>query len=176
MGIFEITTYRTERGYSDKRHPDEVKWGKSLQEDVERRDFTINAMAMGLNPPALRAPSPNPKDLGITQQPDPGSQHDGVTIEIPVAVLNQLPPAAFTWHVPGYREDLATELIRSLPKSLRTSFVPAPNHAAAALAWLAQRPDVASAPEGDTAPDTIAFPDALGPGPFGPGLHDGIVG
>ncbi len=72
-------------------------------------------------------------ELEITYVFDPGSQHDGVTIEIPVAVLNQLPPAAFTWSVPGYREDLATELIRSLPKSVRTSFVPAPNHAAAAL-------------------------------------------
>ena len=100
-------------------------------------------------------------ELEITYVFDPGSQHDGVTIEIPVVVLNQLPAAAFTWHVPGYREDLATELIRSLPKSLRTSFVPAPNHAAAALGWLSQRPDVASAPEGDTAPDTISFPDAL---------------
>lgn len=49
MGIFEVTTYRTERGYSDKRHPDIVKWGKSLQEDVERRDFTINAMAMNIS-------------------------------------------------------------------------------------------------------------------------------
>lgn len=49
MGIFEITTYRTERGYSDKRHPDVVKWGKSLKEDVERRDFTINAMAMDIS-------------------------------------------------------------------------------------------------------------------------------
>lgn len=55
--IFEVTTYRTERGYSDNRHPDAVAWGKSLDEDVERRDFTINAMALGLNPPALRAPS-----------------------------------------------------------------------------------------------------------------------
>ena len=99
--------------------------------------------------------------LEITYVFDPGSQHDGVTIDIPVAVLNQLPPAAFTWSVPGYREDLATELIRSLPKSVRTSFVPAPNHAAAALAWLAQRPDVASTAQGDTAPDTITFPDAL---------------
>jgi len=55
--IFEITTYRSEEGYSDKRHPDKVSWGKSLEEDLKRRDFTINAMAMGLNPPALRAPS-----------------------------------------------------------------------------------------------------------------------
>ncbi len=47
--IFEVTTYRTERGYSDSRHPDEIKWGKSLEEDVQRRDFTINAMAIESN-------------------------------------------------------------------------------------------------------------------------------
>jgi len=44
--IFEVTTFRTERGYSDSRHPDEVKWGKTLNEDLERRDFTINAIAI----------------------------------------------------------------------------------------------------------------------------------
>src|SRR5215208_2135797 len=43
---FEITTYRTEHGYSDSRRPDEVRWGKTLQEDLQRRDFTINAMAL----------------------------------------------------------------------------------------------------------------------------------
>ena len=47
--IYEITTYRTEQGYTDKRRPDEVKWGKSLEEDLARRDFTINAMAIGLD-------------------------------------------------------------------------------------------------------------------------------
>lgn len=46
--ILEVTTYRTERGYSDGRHPDEVKWGKTLKEDLERRDFTINALAMDI--------------------------------------------------------------------------------------------------------------------------------
>jgi len=44
--IFEVTTYRSEEGYADSRHPDKVVWGKSLEEDVKRRDFTINAMAM----------------------------------------------------------------------------------------------------------------------------------
>src|SRR3989344_2069633 len=42
----EITTYRKEMGYSDKRHPDEIVWGKTLEEDLARRDFTINAMAL----------------------------------------------------------------------------------------------------------------------------------
>ncbi len=42
----EITTFRTEHGYSDGRHPDEVKWGNDLAEDLARRDFTINAMAL----------------------------------------------------------------------------------------------------------------------------------
>ena len=39
----EITTYRTEHSYSDCRHPDQVVWGKTLKEDLKRRDFTINA-------------------------------------------------------------------------------------------------------------------------------------
>jgi len=43
---FEITTFRKEFGYSDKRRPDRVEWGKSLEEDMSRRDFTINAMAV----------------------------------------------------------------------------------------------------------------------------------
>jgi len=42
---FEITTYRTEGTYSDNRRPDFVKWGKTIEEDLQRRDFTINAMA-----------------------------------------------------------------------------------------------------------------------------------
>lgn len=42
----EITTFRTEHGYSDKRRPDKVKWGKNLGEDLKRRDFTINALAL----------------------------------------------------------------------------------------------------------------------------------
>ena len=43
--IYEVTTYRTERGYSDRRHPDQIIWGKTLEEDLSRRDFTINAIA-----------------------------------------------------------------------------------------------------------------------------------
>ncbi|MCH7641353.1 hypothetical protein IID22_04105, partial [Patescibacteria group bacterium] len=43
---YEITTFRREYGYSDARRPDKVEWGKSLEEDLKRRDFTINAMAL----------------------------------------------------------------------------------------------------------------------------------
>ena len=42
----EITTYRTEAKYTDKRHPDEIRFAKTLEEDLKRRDFTVNAMAM----------------------------------------------------------------------------------------------------------------------------------
>lgn len=44
----EITTYRTEANYSDNRHPEKVEWGKSIEEDLSRRDFTMNAIAMGI--------------------------------------------------------------------------------------------------------------------------------
>ncbi len=45
----EITTYRNESKYTDKRHPDEIKFAKSIQEDLARRDFTINAIALGIS-------------------------------------------------------------------------------------------------------------------------------
>jgi len=44
--VYEITTFRKEIGYSDSRHPDKVSWGKTIEEDLIRRDFTINAMAL----------------------------------------------------------------------------------------------------------------------------------
>jgi len=44
--VLEITTYRSESGYSDRRRPDRVKWGKTIAKDLTRRDFTVNAMAL----------------------------------------------------------------------------------------------------------------------------------
>lgn len=44
--LYDITTYRSESEYSDKRRPDSVEWGKTIEEDLKRRDFTINAIAL----------------------------------------------------------------------------------------------------------------------------------
>lgn len=48
--IYEITTYRSEKGYSDRRHPDKVIWGETLVEDLKRRELTISAIALGPDP------------------------------------------------------------------------------------------------------------------------------
>jgi ATP-dependent helicase HrpA len=71
--------------------------------------------------------------LPLSYEFAPGEPDDGVTADIPLAELNQVNPAQFGWQVPGLREELVTELIRSLPKSLRTAFVPAPDTARAVL-------------------------------------------
>ncbi len=65
---------------------------------------------------------------------EPGAADDGVMIDIPVATLNRVEDEDFSWNVPGLREELVTELIRSLPKQLRVNFVPAPNTAREFLA------------------------------------------
>jgi ATP-dependent helicase HrpA len=65
---------------------------------------------------------------------EPGAADDGITIDVPVAVLNRVGDEDFSWNVPGLREELVIELIRSLPKNLRVNFVPAPNTARAFLA------------------------------------------
>ena len=57
-----------------------------------------------------------------------------MTVEIPLATLNQVDGEEFSWQVPGLREELVTELIRSLPKQLRRAFVPAPETARAVAA------------------------------------------
>ena len=65
---------------------------------------------------------------------DPGQAVDGVAVQIPVALLNQVQESGFDWHIPAFRHELISGLIKSLPKSLRRNFVPAPNYADAVLA------------------------------------------
>jgi len=92
-----------------------------------------------------------PTSLGLDYRFAPGDAQDGVTVAVPLADLAGLPTAPFTWGVPGQRLELATELIRSLPKATRQHVVPAPDFAGRALEWLASRADF-----------TRPFPDELG--------------
>jgi ATP-dependent helicase HrpA len=75
-------------------------------------------------------------ELPLSYEFAPGEQDDGVSVDIPLATLNQVNGAEFGWHVPGLREELVTELIRSLPKQLRRNLVPAPETARTVLARL----------------------------------------
>ncbi|MFF5439630.1 ATP-dependent RNA helicase HrpA [Streptomyces achromogenes] len=69
----------------------------------------------------------------VTYQFEPGADADGVTVHIPLQVLNQVTDEGFDWQIPGLREEVVTELIRSLPKPVRRNYVPAPNYARAFL-------------------------------------------
>ncbi|MFC7897181.1 ATP-dependent RNA helicase HrpA [Streptomyces sp. NPDC057381] len=70
-----------------------------------------------------------PLKLRVTYQFEPGADADGVTVHVPLQVLNQVTDEGFDWQIPGLREQVVTELIRSLPKPIRRNYVPAPNYA-----------------------------------------------
>ena len=72
--------------------------------------------------------------LPLAYQFEPGTELDGVTVDIPVATLPQVERQDFSWPVPGLREELVVAMIRSLPKQLRVNFVPAPDVARGFLA------------------------------------------
>ncbi|KEY91233.1 ATP-dependent RNA helicase hrpA [Candidatus Photodesmus blepharus] len=67
--------------------------------------------------------------LKLSYRFEPGSQGDGVTVHIPISVLNQIEPVGFDWHVPGLRRELVVSLIKALPKTLRKNFISAQNYA-----------------------------------------------
>jgi ATP-dependent helicase HrpA len=78
--------------------------------------------------------SAGPAGLTVSYTFEPGHDADGVTIDIPLKTLNQASPEEFSWQIPGLRLELVTELIRSLPKTLRRELVPAPDLAREILA------------------------------------------
>jgi len=78
-------------------------------------------------------------ELPLSYAFEPGTEVDGITVDVPLAQLHQLEPADFAWQVPGHRLELVTALIRTLPKTWRRSFVPAPDHARAVLPQLSGR-------------------------------------
>ncbi|MBB3345123.1 ATP-dependent RNA helicase HrpA [Luteimonas sp. RC10] len=74
--------------------------------------------------------------LAVSYRFEPGAPDDGMTVSVPLHLLNAIDPARLSWLAPGFVEDKAAALIRSLPKALRRNFVPAPDFARAfAQAW-----------------------------------------
>ncbi|MEW9798667.1 ATP-dependent RNA helicase HrpA [Alteromonas sp. CYL-A6] len=69
---------------------------------------------------------------------EPNADDDGVTVMIPLPLLNQVEDIGFDWQVPGLRHERIVAMIKSLPKRLRRNFVPAPNFADACLADISQ--------------------------------------
>ncbi|MCZ9299781.1 ATP-dependent RNA helicase HrpA [Corynebacterium marquesiae] len=72
-------------------------------------------------------------DYELTYKFEPGDPLDGVTVMVPIPMLASLDTEGFDWLVPGLRLELVTELIRSLPKALRRTVVPAPEFAERAI-------------------------------------------
>ncbi len=88
--------------------------------------------------PGLAGARPGP--LAMSYAFAPGTDADGITIDVPLKTLNQASPEEFSWQVPGLRLELVTELIRALPKAVRRELVPAPDVAREILADLTARP------------------------------------
>jgi ATP-dependent helicase HrpA len=76
--------------------------------------------------------------LGLSYRFEPGTEDDGVTATVPLALLPRLKPESFEYQVPGLRTELVTALIKSLPKSIRRNFVPSTDWA---VRLVAETPD-----------------------------------
>ncbi len=74
--------------------------------------------------------------LPLSYEYEPGSPRDGLVVNIPLASLRYVDAAGFAWNVPGVREELVTETLRTLPKALRKEFVPIPDTVAAIVGGL----------------------------------------
>ncbi|QNE47732.1 ATP-dependent RNA helicase HrpA [Glaciihabitans sp. INWT7] len=81
------------------------------------------------------------QQLSLGYRFEPGSDDDGVTVQVPIALLARLDPEGFDWQVPGFREELVTALLKSLPKAIRRNVVPANDWARRLLADLPEVSD-----------------------------------
>ena len=131
--LFDFYDRRIPATVTSARHFDSW-WKKARAADPElldlRLDDLLGAAAEEAGPAAYPV---RWGELPVSYEFAPGQPDDGVTVDIPLARLNQVGEEEFGWQVPGLREELVTELIRSLPKQLRTMFVPAPDTARALL-------------------------------------------
>ncbi len=121
-------------------------WKKARQRDPDLLDFERSLVVReGAEVKAEEFPlhwTQNGMTFDLTYAFEPGTDADGVTVHIPLLVLNQVTADGFEWSVPGFREELVTTLIKSLPKAIRRNIVPAPDHARQILPQL----DPASGP------------------------------
>ncbi|WP_369069118.1 ATP-dependent RNA helicase HrpA [Kineococcus terrestris] len=78
-------------------------------------------------------------ELALTYVFEPGSPQDGVTVDVPLEVVNRFDDRDLAWQVPGLRHELVTALVRALPKQLRKNLVPAPDVAARFLQRVSAR-------------------------------------
>ncbi len=144
--------------FYDQRIPDGIHSGASFERwrrQAERKDprllFLTRDYLMRHNAAhvsAERYPDTLPVNglpLPLSYHFEPGHEADGVTVTIPVELLNRLPEAPFEWLVPGLLEEKITALLRGLPKALRRNFVPVPDYARACVEALA--PDAGSLSE-----------------------------
>ena len=122
-------------------------WWKEARRETP--DLLTFSMAMLVQESAAVDPGDYPDTwqqgevrLPLTYQFEPGTEADGVTVHIPVAVLGAVSSYGFDWQVPGLRKDLVVALIKSLPKPVRVQLVPAPDTAAAVLAVLEPRQEL----------------------------------
>ena len=118
-------------------------WRQARRDDEQLLDLSPQDLLVG-ETDAAGFPSTwrvGEVELEVDYSFNPGSGADGVTVTVPLAVLNRLRAETFTWQVPGLRAELATALIRGLPKQWRARLVPAPDTARRALAWLGDDPD-----------------------------------
>jgi ATP-dependent helicase HrpA len=108
-------------------------WKKARQRDPDLLDFERSLVVRdGAEIQENDFPltwSQNGMTFDLTYAFEPGTDADGVTVHIPLLVLNQVTADGFEWSVPGFREELVTTLIKSLPKAIRRNIVPAPDHA-----------------------------------------------
>ncbi|KJF80984.1 ATP-dependent helicase HrpA [Photobacterium angustum] len=114
-------------------------WKKASKEDPELLNFEREMLFRGDASHVTDLDYPNfwhqgNLKLKLSYQFEPGEDNDGVTVHVPLAILNQIQPDGFDWQIPGLRHELVVALIKSLPKPLRRNFVPAPNYADAFLA------------------------------------------
>ncbi|WP_433632792.1 ATP-dependent RNA helicase HrpA [Nocardia sp. CA-120079] len=141
--LFEFYDKRVPADIVSVRHFDSW-WRTAKRKDPALLDFStdtvVNDAAATLDPTDFPdAWRQGELSFPLTYQFEPGNDDDGVTVRIPVEQLAHVRAVGFDWLVPGMRDELATALIKTLPKALRRTVVPAPDFAAAALAVLTPR-------------------------------------